>query len=221
MKKISVYLLFCLFLSSLSNLNAQSLCAGITVEAYPANPQTGQYNRYGARVTLDQSYDQNITVSGTLIGEDSRSVPFSVTVPAGQLTAETGLDLETCPACGANVSISSVSPSFVSSNGISYSTQSFSGNCPDPYWQSELNNIGAIHNAAMDYAYNQLQQENLSNLSESRIAELAATYASQYFTNRYGQLLQFTQNDLYTEILNNGINPPHYNSLSISDEENK
>lgn len=86
------------------------------------------------------------------------------------------------------------------------------------FWQKELDSIGIMHNRALSYAYNKLQTTDLTNLSESRITELTATFCSEFYTNRYGALLNFSQNDLKSEILSVGITPIDHNSLSISDQ---
>src|SRR5687768_18617402 len=71
-------------------LQAQ-VCSGVTAEAFPMNPQTGSHNYFGVRVTLNQTISQDITVNGFIYDEGSPNTnhPYSLTVTAGNLTAET------------------------------------------------------------------------------------------------------------------------------------
>jgi hypothetical protein len=87
MKKISAAFIACSILF-ISFVQAQ-----VTVEAIPADPQSGSHNYYfGVRVTLSQTYINNVTVNGYIYDEGGGSNtnnPFSLTVTAGNLTAET------------------------------------------------------------------------------------------------------------------------------------
>jgi hypothetical protein len=68
-------------------LNAQ-----VSVETFPANPQSGSHNYFGVRVTLAQTYSENVTVTGFIYDEGNgpnTNHPFSLTVPTGDLTVET------------------------------------------------------------------------------------------------------------------------------------
>lgn len=88
-------------------------CNGVYAEVIPQNPQTGEHNYFGVRVTLSYTYYQTVTVNGYIYddGNPNQNNPFNLTIPAGELSAETGTDFyETSPAENAAVEISSVSP---------------------------------------------------------------------------------------------------------------
>jgi hypothetical protein len=89
MKKIIGIFFLYLFISG------TSLFAQVTVEAIPANPQTGAHNYFGVKVTLPQVSAEDITVTGYIYDEGNganTNHPFSLTVTAGNLTAETALN---------------------------------------------------------------------------------------------------------------------------------
>jgi hypothetical protein len=207
MKKITYALMF-LFIFCFFNSKGQSTCDAVTLELIHPVPQNGLYNYWGVKVSISQPYHVDITVSGTIYQEGQQYVDgWQLTITSGNLSAETSVDYyQTGPATTAEASISSVSACPQNSGGL------------DQYWQSELDNIGIIHNQAMEYAFQQLQQENLSNLTETQIHQLTASYISIFYTNRYGQTIQFNQNDLYNEILNKGVTPPSPSTLSISSQ---
>ena len=69
-----------------------ALKSQVTAEAFPMNPQSGSHNYFGVRVTLAQTYTEDITVTGYIYdmgGGANTNNPFSLTVTAGNLTAET------------------------------------------------------------------------------------------------------------------------------------
>jgi hypothetical protein len=206
MKKIYGFLIMLLaILTFRSNLNAQ--CTGVTVEAFPLDPQSGPNNYFGVRVTLAQIYTQNVTVNGYIYDEGNPHTnnPFEVTVISGYLTGETSATFyQTCATCNVVLDVISVSP------------------CPADeiyaYWQTQLDSIGIIHNMAMEYAFRQLQQENPENPTLQEILELSATYISTFYANRYGGMFNFSQNDLYSELIEMDFPPPSHTSLSISNK---
>jgi hypothetical protein len=111
MKKILGIIFISLLVFS-SALQAQ-VCDGVSAEAIPLSPQTGSNNYFGVRVTLSQTYNQDVTVTGYIFAESSpnQNNPFTLTITAGNLTAETDLYFfQTGPADGAGVEISSVTP---------------------------------------------------------------------------------------------------------------
>jgi len=106
-------LLALVFLCSFAQ--AQSPCASVYVEAYGLNPQSGAHNYFGVRVTLSATYGQDVTVTGYIhrdVDESSnQDHPFTLTVYAGNLTAETSVTYyQTDPTSGADVTVTSVSP---------------------------------------------------------------------------------------------------------------
>ncbi len=120
-------------ISSTTGLLAQSFaCATINAEAFPADPQSGPHNYFGVRVTIDQTYEQNITVQGYIYdeGDPNTNTPFSLTVTTGNLTDETAVSFyQTSPTTTAVVTISSISPDLVTKNGTPYDTQGFQESC--------------------------------------------------------------------------------------------
>jgi hypothetical protein len=111
MKKI-LGIIFTSLLVFNSALPAQ-VCDGVSAEAIPLSPQTGSYNYFGVRVTLSQTYDQDVTVTGYIFAEGSpnQNKSYTLTITAGNLTTETDVYFfQTGPADGAGVEISSVTP---------------------------------------------------------------------------------------------------------------
>lgn len=109
----ALILFFVCSIGFISTVHAQ--CSGVTVEAFPLDPQSGQYNYFGVRVTLAQAYSQDVTVAGYIHKdvdeENNQDHPFTLTVAAGSLTAETDpMFYQTDPTSGAAVTVSSVSP---------------------------------------------------------------------------------------------------------------
>jgi hypothetical protein len=86
-----------------------SIKAQITLDLISPEPQTGQYNYFGVRVTLAQAYSQNVTVEGYIYdeGDPNTNHPWTLTIPAWNLTAETAVTFyQTGPATTANADIS-------------------------------------------------------------------------------------------------------------------
>lgn len=109
MKKLfGLVIVIVLFLSG-------KLQSQITVEAFPRNPQTGQYNYFGVRVTLSQTYSENVTVTGYIFDDGSYNTnnPFTLTVTTGNLIAETDDDYyQTSPAENAAVETATISTAY-------------------------------------------------------------------------------------------------------------
>jgi hypothetical protein len=128
MRKTYVFIFLTVFILifGLKSNSQTGLCIGVTVEAFPNNPQSGSYNFFGVRVTLDQTYDHDITVTGYIYDDGSPSTnnPYSLTVTAGNLSAETSSTYyQTCPACTGAASLNGVSPTTVTKGGVVYNTQ--------------------------------------------------------------------------------------------------
>jgi hypothetical protein len=106
---------------------AQSSCAGITTGAFTTTPN-GANDYYGIYVTLDRVYDQDVTVNVNIYPEGRPYVNgTSVTVPAGELTVETAQNFAVPTGTAVFTEITNVSPSSVTANGVTYSTQGFAG----------------------------------------------------------------------------------------------
>jgi hypothetical protein len=105
MKKASILLLAticsCIFLK-----------AQVTVETFPLDPQSGSHNYFGVRVTLTQTYSNNVTVTGFVYDEGggaNTNNPFSLTVTTGNLTAETAANFyQTDPTASATAEIGTI-----------------------------------------------------------------------------------------------------------------
>ncbi|HEU4472631.1 MAG TPA: hypothetical protein VFR58_16165 [Flavisolibacter sp.] len=111
MKKLFLYLMG-LALLSLNVAKAQN-CSGVSIQVYGPIPQMGSHNYFGVRATIaEPSQNDDITITGSLRedGGGGTSQPFTLIIPKGETTAETGTFFQTCPACNAEVTVSSVTP---------------------------------------------------------------------------------------------------------------
>jgi hypothetical protein len=87
----------------------------INVEITSPAQQSGQYNYYGVKVTINQPLERDITVNGYVYddGSPNNNHPFSLTIPQGFLEAETVWNFyQTCPACGAAASLSTIAATY-------------------------------------------------------------------------------------------------------------
>jgi len=88
------------------NFNS-ALKAQVTAEIIATDPQSGSHNYFGVKVTLSQTYNHDVTVTGYIFDEGggfNANHPFTLTVPTGELTAETPLNFyETDPTASAAV----------------------------------------------------------------------------------------------------------------------
>jgi hypothetical protein len=77
------------------------------------DPQSGQYNYFGVRVTLDETFSQDVTITGFVydVGSPDQNHPFTLTVTSGNLSAETAETFfQTGAANTGDASINTVSP---------------------------------------------------------------------------------------------------------------
>lgn len=90
--------------------------AQVSVETFPMDPQSGQYNYFGVKVTLPYTYSQNVTVNGYVYDEGggpNTNNPFSLTVTTGYLTEETAANFyQTDPTANAVADISTIVTSY-------------------------------------------------------------------------------------------------------------
>lgn len=104
-----------IFIAALIGFAGQAL-AQITVEAFPNDPQSGPHNYFGVRVTLGQVYGVDVTVNGYIYDEGNAPTtdhPFSLTVTAGNTTAETSPTFyQTDPTATGIASLASVVTSY-------------------------------------------------------------------------------------------------------------
>jgi hypothetical protein len=106
MKQISFFLL--LFFGIMS----QNLFAQVTIEAFPMDPQTGQYNYFGVRASVPELQNNDVIVTGYIYdegGAPNTNHPFTLTITAGDLTAETVATFyQTDPTANAAVVLGSI-----------------------------------------------------------------------------------------------------------------
>ncbi len=131
-------ILLCLALMAFKNVQAQTPCDAITVTIIEPAAQSGAHNYYGVRVSLAQVFGDNITAIGFIHKDadenNNHDQPFTLTIPGGELSAETALNFyETNPTGGAGVTIASVTP------------------CPSGGTQINGTELGDKHNQVVDY----------------------------------------------------------------------
>lgn len=176
MKKILGTLFVSLFVLT------SSLVAQFSVEAFPLDPQSGQYNYFGVRVTLAQTSAQDVTIEGIIQEEENpnHSLPFSLTVTAGNLTAETAPNFfAACPACGAEIESAALLISYAGVviayeiNGCILKFNSLSD------LQAVLNQLDAdndAYNDDFDNQYGHLSEEELDEMDEQNEFDEFKTY---------------------------------------------
>lgn len=108
MKK-TIFLL--LLITSIKN----AAISQISVLAFPMDPQTGSYNYFGVRVSLQEAKSQDITISGYITdpGGSVTNKSFQLTIYAGNLTAETETNFfQTDPTAIAEAHLGSISTTY-------------------------------------------------------------------------------------------------------------
>lgn len=183
------HILFILsLLAGFSNsVSSQSLCARISVEVFPMNPQSGSYNYFGVRVTLDHAYSQNITVSGYIFddgGGQNQNNPYSITITAGNLTNETSASFyQTDPTATAIINTPSITPSVVSAGGTYYSTA-----CTQSV-EDQLNTIGQLHNDFQESIFSYITANNIDISDTAALKSLIQSRANSFTqTNGFDNL---------------------------------
>lgn len=137
-----------LFLFSYSYTSNAQYSGTISIESFPRNPQVGQYNYFGIRATVSFKYEKNVVVTGYIHAaedeENNQDHPFTLTVFAGDLTAETSDDFyQTDPTGTASVTIASIVP-------YPHSWEFEAANPSNPY-----DSVGKRHNLGMINCLNQ------------------------------------------------------------------
>jgi len=173
MKKIIGIIFISLFTFSAS-LKAQE---GISVEAFPMDPQTGTHNYFGVRVTLSQSYGQDVTIKGYIYDEGSPDTnhPYTLTVTAGYTTAETAANFyETGPANTATANMN-----FCFSASYDYA--------------------GQYHNDALDYALANLQLpissgSDIIDIVQDYFTSISSGFSASSFLSYHTQLASDFEN---------------------------
>ncbi len=180
MKKIFVLLLV-LSALTMTRLSAQSFCAGITVETFPLNPQSGAHNYFGIRIKLDMVYDQDVTISGYLYYLDHYNTdhPFSLTITAGNVSVETSATyFEMSPAIDDVETTISVSPSTLTAGGVSFGTS-----CSNSTPYDRLTAIGTLHNSWMNSMLSYLVDNNVDLRDTSSLKTLIASQLNSFLTS--------------------------------------
>jgi len=90
--------------------------AQVTVETFPLDPQSGSHNYFGVRVTLSQTSAEDVTVTGYVYDEGNgpnTNHPYSLTVTAGNLSAETAANFyETDPTASAVADLGTIGTTY-------------------------------------------------------------------------------------------------------------
>lgn len=171
-------------------------CATITATTFAMNPQIYTVNYYGVTITLDQWYDQEITVSGNLYPTDApdHTTPFSITIPANTTTYSTSdMYYQTTPVYDdAGVTITSISPSTVTTGGVSYSSQCVLTGYPPIATVINSNNSmessGSFHNSALNSI---IPTMNFSTATEGWIFQASETYVANQGDDTTGMAAQY------------------------------
>ncbi len=124
MKKFYGILFLLALMAFKTNVQAQVPCDAITTTVISPT-QSGQYNYYGAKVSIAQGYGQNITVVGNLIDSENsaHTQQFTLTINAGELSVETYANVfQVGPTSGAEIEITSVTPCPTNENLERYKT---------------------------------------------------------------------------------------------------
>lgn len=186
MKKIfyytfSVLLSFCFLSPSLKSQVSSNIA---TVSIVPIDPQSGPHNYFGVRLTLNQSYDQDVTVTGFIYdqGDPNTDHPYEITVTAGNTTEMTSPTFyETDPTADVEVSITSFLPFFVTKDDVYYCSVGEAG--------SFTVEFGTLFSALEDTATSAQEylagiitlneeevDEFITSLYEEGVSETATTY---------------------------------------------
>lgn len=206
MKKFFYAFTIFLLSSTLSNLKAQNNCAIISVDP-ESNFQTGIYR---VKVSLDQSYDQQITVSGVIRDETNLSTetPFSVTVPMGNTTAATDYFFEISPEGDLNWIVNEITPFVVPKNGVYYGTQGLLGGCPKVFTPfQKLSNTSTLSDQNMKNTIASMYFSTSNNIN-----------ASVVYDTGHMKLLSFentSRQAVYIEEIGFGIGTSNNNIIVI------
>lgn len=165
MKKILGVLLINLIFFS-TGLRSQ-----VTVESFPMNPQSGSHNYFGVRVTLAQTYTENVTVTGYIYdmgGGANTNTPFSLTITAGDLTAETAPNFyQTDPTATAETALGTIATvyagvtvTFLANENILKFNSTLDANAV----LDQLDNDYETHNTNYENQYPTLTAEQLDDM---------------------------------------------------------
>jgi hypothetical protein len=164
MKKILGILLSLLLLSS-------AIQAQVTAEIIAPYQQTGAHNYYGVKVTLSQTYDHDVTVTGYICddgGGFNANHPFTLTVLTGYLTAETDIRFyETDPTASAAIFNLGIVYNYA---GVSI-TYEFNENILKFNSAADVNTV--VDQLDADYeSYNDSYESQYSNLTADQLDDM-------------------------------------------------
>ena len=135
--------------------------------------ESGAYNSFGVRITLNQVNSEDVTVTGVVFETENQSISanFSITVNAGYLTAEADDLLTAGRDSYAAVTINSVSP------------------CPN----YQYDYLGQYHNDALDYALVNLQLpiasgNDIIDVVQGYFNSINSGFSASAFFSSYTQL---------------------------------
>lgn len=213
MKKMyGIILLFTTLVAFKPVLQAQTPCAGISTQVVPVDPQTGQVNHFYVKVTLDQTYDRDITVYGWItLDQQGNENAFSVTIHTGDLTAESSNTYyEASPGNEVpSIRIISITPPTVTKNGITFSTRCSGVNIT----LNNLNAVGQMHNDYQEYILAYITGQNLALSDTNNLKQIIVTKTEEFFQNK-GIIL--SQSILINFGNTVGINSLQYNAGNYS-----
>lgn len=213
MKYIVLIFFLPLFAGLFNSVSSQSLCANILVEAFPMNPQTGNYNYFGVRVTLDQVYSQDIAVSGYIFNDgegQNQSNPYTITVSAGNLTNETAANFfQTNPTATAVINRTTTLPSVVSAGGTYYITS-----CNQSI-EDQLNIIGQLHNDYQDSLFSHIVNNN-SDVSDTLSLRTLIQTKQDQFSNSRGFTVSSVEFTWYKNVSDIGYSLYDYSTIGTT-----
>lgn len=106
---------------STEEVSSENPCVDLSISGYGSN--AGAFTQYGLRADLDQAYDQDIIVTGYIYGDRYPQTLFSITIPAGETTFETGYIYNFDAGESLFGQIVKIEPLVVTAGGNSYDTQ--------------------------------------------------------------------------------------------------
>lgn len=125
--KLKLFIILAMWLVSWDASAQVTPCSGIVnVTLLEPAYQSGAHNYFGAEVTLNKTYTEDVVVTGFIHDDDDPTNiehPFEITVPAGYSYVATALTFyETLPTKYASLTIVSVTPYIVSDGTVYFRT---------------------------------------------------------------------------------------------------
>jgi hypothetical protein len=212
MKNIKSLLLpvFAIFFS-LNSFCQHVPCGGISYEIIAPDPQSGGHNYFGIKATLNSAQGRYVTVYGYLFDEGSQNTnhAFELTIPEGELTAQTALNYyETGPTATADYSISDITPSPCYSD-------------PD-YFDGLFFNAGAFHNVILSNAMFNFEIPAVS-ISYDSAVNLIKGFEKNYYNSHLYEYFAYSESADTTSFYFNkykyNVNTPDFASKVLSNND--